>query len=423
MTSKERVRTILVSGGALVLVGILLFAFARAFPYKGNIPENTEWLQKNERAPITLATTTMQLAGREEVLQIPEGLTLTVAMHGLGKARFMAMSPDNRLFVPDMVDYKLSHQGKLYVLDGFNPETGTFAKKSVYLSGLRGPNSALFYTDENGQDWLYVALTAHLLRYKYEPGDLRPSSAPEVVIEFPNTQTPGETSVVWHITRTIHERDGRIYIAVGSGCNSCEQVEGDMRGMIYSILPDGSDVEIYAHNIRNGVDFTWDSAGLMHATANGVDHLGTDRPDEVMYQVPKGITFGWPYCYESKGEIVPDTSQEWENPINCEDAPRSFASFPPRSAPLGIDYFGGDFHPLVADSFLVALHGSFEVTVGTGNQIVRVAPDGTQEVFMDGFLTPDGRRIIRVVDFLKLTNDSFFFSDDQGGRIFYAKAS
>lgn len=423
MSHKERIRTILVSGGALVLVGVLLIAFVRAFPYKGEVPENAEWLHENELAPISLATTTIELMGREETLRMPEGVSMTLAMDGIGKARFMAMSPDGRLFVPDMVDYKLSHQGKLYVLDGFDPATGTFAKKSVYLSGLRGPNSVLFYTDPEGQDWLYVALTAHLLRYKYEPGDMKPTGAPEVVIEFPNTQTPGETSVVWHITRTIHERDGRIYVAVGSGCNSCEQVEGDMRGMIYSILPDGTDAQVYAHNIRNSVDFTWDSAGMMYATANGVDHLGEDKPDEVMYQVPEGITFGWPYCYESGGEIVADNWREWENPIDCEGAPRSFASFPPRSAPLGIEHFSKRSHPLLAGSFLVALHGSFDVTMGTGNEIVRVAPNGSQSVFMDGFLTEDGRRIIRAVDFLPVSDSSFFFSDDEGGRIFYVWAS
>lgn len=423
MTPKERARTILVSGGALVLVALLLWAFVRAFPYKGEVPEGAPWLETHELAPLTLTTTTLELKGREEVLRIPEGLKMNVAAEGLGKARFMAMSSDGRLFVPDMVDYKLSHQGKLYVLGGFNPATGTFAEKNVYLSGLRGPNSVLLYTDPDGQEWLYLALTAHLIRYKYEPGDLRPSGPGEILVEFPNTQTPGETSVVWHITRTIHERDGRIYIAVGSGCNACEQVEGDMRGMIYSILPDGSDARVYAHNIRNGVDFTWDDTGMMYATANGVDHLGSDTPDEVMYQVPEGITFGWPYCYESGGKILPDTSRDWRNPINCEDAPRSFASFAPRSAPLGIEYFSKSFNELLAGSFLVALHGSFEVTMGTGNQLIRVAPDGTQAVFMEGFLTADGRRIIRAVDFLPYSENAFFMSDDEGGRIFYLQAS
>lgn len=373
-------------------------------------------------ASVTLATTTVDLGGGETAaLRMPEGYEAVVAAEGLGKARFMAMSPDNRLFVPDMVNYSLSHDGKVFVLDGFDPVTGKFAKKSVYLSGLRTPNDLLFYTDENGQDWLYVALTARLVRYKYEPGGMAPSEPPEIVVEFPNEQSPGEVSVVWHITRSLTLHDGRIYIAVGSGCNACEQLSGDMRAMIYSVRPDGSDAKVYADHLRNGVGMAW-AGDTLYATANGVDHLGTDAPDEMLYELHEGIKLSWPYCYEKDGEILPDTSRTWKNAFSCEGVPHAFAAFPPRSAPLGIEYFE-DAPPVLKGAFLVALHGSFDVSVMSGNEVVRVDEAGTTETFIDGFFDEAGSRIIRIVDFLEYDENSFFMSDDQGGRIFFVRSA
>lgn len=379
-------------------------------------------LERTELAPIELTDRQIDLGdGGTATVRLPKEFSATVAATGLGKARFMMMSPDGRLFVPDMVDYNLSHEGKVYVLGGFDPETGTFSEKHVYLSGLRGPNDLLFYRDREGQDWLYVALTEHLVRYPYEAGDLAPSGPSEIVVEFPNEQSPGEASVVWHITRSLSFHDGRIYIAVGSGCNACEQLAGDMRGMVYSVLPDGSDPQVYADRIRNGVGLTW-AGDTLYATANGVDHLGPDMPDEMLYRLEEGMELGWPYCYEQDGEVLPDTSRVWNGEFSCDEVPRSFTAFPPRSAPLGIEYFE-DAHPVLEGAFLVALHGSFDVALMSGNQVIRVAEDGTQEVFMDGFFDEAGTRIIRIVDFLEYDRNSFFMSDDEGGRILFLRAT
>ena len=99
--------------------------------------------------------------------------------------RFMAKSPDNRIFVTDMYNLADNTKGAVYVLDEFNPATGSFKKVTTYLKGLRNPNSIAFYTDQRGVDWFYLALTDHLLRYKYNAGESTPSSQPEVLASFP----------------------------------------------------------------------------------------------------------------------------------------------------------------------------------------------------------------------------------------------
>src|SRR3989344_6014658 len=167
--------------GALLAVVIIGTAGVAYFFFggSGDVVENpggeilSEVPGGSETLPsITLAEKVVRLAdGSEATIRLPREFDITVAAEDLGKARFMAMSSDGRLFLPDMVNYNLSHEGKLFVLGDFDETTHTFKTKHTYLSGLRTPNSVAFYTDEDGQEWLYLALTEHLLRYKYTPGD------------------------------------------------------------------------------------------------------------------------------------------------------------------------------------------------------------------------------------------------------------
>jgi len=363
--------------------------------------------------------------GTESTFRVAEGFHVAVSAEGLGKARFMAMSPDGRMFVADLVNMNLSHEGKIYILEDFNEETKRFQTKSTYLSSLRGPNSIAFYTDKNGKEWIYIALSAHIIRYPYSAGDTKPSGSPEIIATFPDKQVPGEVSIVWHITRTIMFYNNRLYVSVGSGCNSCEQPDGEMRAMIYSMDPDGGDKRIYADGLRNAVGFTF-SDGELYATTNGVDHLGVSAPDDVMYRITKGEHYGWPYCYESGGNVYSDTYKIWKKTFSCEQVPLSFATFGPHAAPLGIRYFPQDSHPILKDTFIVALHGSFIPKKGSGYSIVRVAKNGEQEVFMDGFLIEQSsnkpERIGRPVDILQKDANSFFFTDDYDGRMYYVYA-
>lgn len=405
-------------------------------------PKETE-TKLAEQIPIKLTPTTVMFEdGTQSTFQLAEPFRLAVAAEGLGKARFMAISPDGRLFVPDLVNMNLSYEGKIYILEDFDEATKRFRTKRTYLSGLRGPNSVAFYTDKNGQEWIYIALTANIIRYPYSAGDIKPRTDSEIITTFPNEQVPGESNIVWHITRTIKFHDNRLYVSIGSGCDACEQPDGEMRAMIYSISPDGSDKRVYADGLRNAVGFTW-ADGELYSTINGVDHLGPRAPDDVIYKLTKGKHYGWPYCYESNGKIYPDTSREWIRSFSCKEVPSSFSAFRPHAAPLGIEYFPKDAHPTLKNTFLVALHGSFDPEIRAGYHIVRVSKNGEQEIFMDGFLaekdkqtawlmntvyahtdqlTGNIERFGRPVDILQIDTNSFFFTDDYKGRIYYVYA-
>jgi len=386
-------------------------------------PNDTESSDLNDSpAPIELVTSTAVFGdGTEATFALASAFDLAIAAEGLGKARFIAMSPDNRIFVPNMINLNLSREGRIIILDDFDNETRRFKSQSIYLSGLRGPNSVAFYTDREGNEWIYIALTERLIRYPYSPGDKTPSSKPELVSLFPNKQSPVALGVVWHITRTITFHDDTLYVSVGSGCNACEEPEGEMRAMIIAMDPDGNNARVYAEGLRNAVGIAW-AEDALYATGNGVDHLGDGAPDDVMYKITDGEHYGWPYCYESNSVVLEEKSRLWERkPIFCEDVSLSFTAFEPHSAPLGLAYFE-NAHSLINNTFLVALHGSHEVRVGNGYRIVRVSQDGTQDTFMEGFLGEDKNRIGRPVHILQNDKNSFFFTDDLGGRLYYVYA-
>ncbi|MFN2513697.1 MAG: hypothetical protein ABR568_20040 [Pyrinomonadaceae bacterium] len=97
--------------------------------------------------------------GRSFDLNLPEGFAIRVAAQGLKRVRFLAKSPDDRIFVTDMYDLSDNKRGVVYILAEFDPDGKTFKKVISYLTGLRNPNSIAFYTDQQGVNWFYLALT------------------------------------------------------------------------------------------------------------------------------------------------------------------------------------------------------------------------------------------------------------------------
>ena len=73
---------------------------------------------------------------------------------------------------------------------------------------------------------------------------------------------------------------------------------------------------------------------------------------------------------------------------------------------------------VLTDSFLVALHGSGKVALGTGYKIVSVSKDSKVRDVVTGFLV-DGKRVGRPVDVLNKSSSSFFFTDDFAGVVYY----
>jgi glucose/arabinose dehydrogenase len=356
--------------------------------------------------------------GRKFSLQVPAGFEIIPAAEGLRRVRFFAKAPDGRIFVTDMYNLTDNRRGAVYILDGWDPAAGKFARVVPYMTGLRNPNSALFYRDAAGQDWFYLAETDKLTRRRFTPGEERPTdSKPETLAMFPDYGLDYKYGG-WHLTRTIaFGTNGKLYVSVGSSCNSCEEKER-VRASIVEMNPDGSARREFARGLRNAVGLKW-YGRVLFATNQGSDHLGVDRPDETFYAVQRGKDYGWPYCHSSNGRIFPDPDLRRRG--GCAGVMRPYASFPSRSSALGFEYFTDPASPeILKNAFLVSLHGSTNTDTGRGYKIVIMRKGARLQDFVSGFLQ-GGKVLGRPCDIMKLGPDSFLFTDDHHGVVYLVR--
>jgi glucose/arabinose dehydrogenase len=393
--------------------------------------------------------------GRTLTLNLPANFTINIAAQGLRCVRFMAQSPDHRIFVADMYDRADNTRGKIYILDNWNPATHTFAKVTPYLEHLRNPNNLAFYTEpahdgHPAQSWIYIPLTDKLLRYKYSPGDNAPTGPPEVLATYPdyglNYKYGG-----WHLTRTIAFANlhghTRLYVTVGSSCNACQEKE-PIRATLSVMDPDGKNQQILASGLRNAVDIKAIPGiddGALFATNMGADHLGDHDPEDTFFEldsnarpVAPGANYGWPTCYFDHGTPHADPLISAPKPtdhtvpappagppppqIDCAKIPPVYTTFLAHSSPLGFDYFGSDSTAL-AETFLVALHGPSHPHIGTGYRVVRFTPGSRHpQNFITGFLV-NGKVKGRPCGILRIAPDSFLLTDDLDGVVYYVHAT
>ena len=380
--------------------------------------------------------------GKQITLKLPDSFDINIAATSLKRVRFFAKSPDRRIFVTSMHDLSDNRLGSVYILEGWDNPSRRFTHITRYLSRLRNPNNLAFYTDPaTHQSWLYLPLTDRLVRYKYKPGDNAPTSAPETLIRFPDYGLHYKYGG-WHLTRTvtIANTNGkpRVFVAVGSSCNYCQEDEV-LRASIISMDPDGRNQRLEAQGLRNAVDIQQipelDNRAIL-ATNMGDDHLGDKLPEDTFFQIAVNAgpvpNYGWPACYFAGGKPVLD-----KTPLPTLDDARTAGKTAPKptspEASANVSVYGeqkgvatagtnlaagGGHHaadpnadlgkalgplnscdkvppvyatfaahssPLgfayfgkqdsaLAESFLVALHGASHPHIGTGYKVVRFAP-------------------------------------------------
>jgi glucose/arabinose dehydrogenase len=356
-------------------------------------------------------------SGKTFLLNIPSGYEIIPAAEGLKRVRFFAKAPDGRMFVTDMYNLTDNKRGSIYILDGWDEAAGKFAKVVLYKTGLHNPNSVQFYRDPSGQDWLYIAETGKLTRRKFTSGEENPTDAnPQTIATFPDHGLSYKYGG-WHLTRSIaFSPAGKLYVSVGSSCNSCVEKEA-VRATVLEMNPDGKNSRVFAKGLRNAVGLKWHD-GRLWATNQGSDHLGTARPDETMYALKDGADYGWPYCHSANGRVFADP--KIKRRTACRNVTRPDLVFPARSSALGFDLFDANSDAALSDSFLVSLHGSTNKAIGRGYKIVAANKGRRSRDIITGFLQR-GRVVGRPCDIIRLGPDSFLFTDDHTGTVYFVR--
>lgn len=356
--------------------------------------------------------------------KVPAGFKVELLAEGLSGPREMRTAPNGDIFVAE------THLGRIRVLrlsgDGSKP-----AKNEVYASGLNRPFGIAFFPSDHPQ-WVYVANTDSVVRFRYENGDLKAAGKPEPVAELP--------SAGGHSTRDIvFTKDGRrMLVSVGSTSNDAEGSRGSAsdasklalgassgyearRADVLSFNPDGTDPKIFATGIRNCVGLAIHPAtGDVYCSTNERDGFGDNLVPDYVTRVREGAFYGWPWFYIGNHE---DPHHAGERPDLKDKVTVPDVLIQAHSASLGLTFYDGHAFPAEyrGDGF-AAEHGSWNRATRTGYKVIRIrmkdgVPTGEYEDFMTGFVSSDSDVWGRPVGVTVARDGALLVSEDGNGTI------
>src|SRR3989440_1704626 len=328
------------------------------------------------------------VAGR--TLFVQSGFKVNLFADAIGDVRSLALGPGGAVFVARSTD------GDILRLLDTNGD-GVADARSTVLSGLSYPFGLAFRGDT-----MYFAEQTAVKRL--DPGHTTP------VTLVPNLPGGG------HVSRTIaFGPDNRLYVAVGSSCNVCDDPLPRAAVTRYNL--DGSSPHTFATGLRNSVGMAFNpSTGELWANNNDRDGLGDDLPPEHLNVLRDGRWYGWPQCY-LPGHPNPEYAS-----ADCSGVEPPAITFQAHSAPLGLVFYSGAMFPAEyqGDAFMT-YHGSWARSVPTGAKVVRAHVQGGRPTAIDDFVTgwrlADGSRWGRPVGLLVMRDGALLVSDDWGGRI------
>lgn len=359
----------------------------------------------------------VRVGGADRAARVPAGLVLEVLTEALDEPRMLTFGPGGDLFAG-------SKDGAVYRL----PAPYTRPQRLVKLSGY--PHSVAFRDGE-----ILIARTDGLYRAPYRAG--QESIAPGSVELL--AALPGGGG---HTSRTVAlGPEGRIYLSLGISGNCSDQFLGqeypfeDRRGGV--LILDGAPGEggrprwrPFASGLRNPVGFAWHpQSRVLYATNNGPDHWGYELPPEVFRRLDPGSFQGMPWFQWDGTSLRRDECIDREPPRPRSDVSPPAATFPARSAPMGVAFVPeGALTAEFAGDAIVALHGSWGTQPSGGYfgdpatrrppALVAVRFEGTEAARVDdlvtGFQLPGGDRWARPVGVVVGPDGALYFSSDAG---------
>lgn len=340
-------------------------------------------------------------------ISLPEGFSISLYSNQVPGARSLALGTDGTLFVG-------TRSRTVYALS--DTDGDNYAETvHIIANNLNTPNGVAF---RDGA--LYVAEISRVLRYDEIESRLSSPPDPVVIIDT----LPRDTHHGWKFIR--FGPDGKLYVPVGAPCNVCKR--GDERyAAILRIDPDGKNLEVFAHGIRNTVGFDWHpESGVLWFTDNGRDNISRDQqindnspPDELNRAGEAGLHFGFPYCH---GANIQDP--QFGSERGCDEFTSPQWELPAHVAALGMRFYRGSmFLGSWKNVIFIAEHGSWNRSVPIGYRVSTVRLDesgnaASYDVFAHGWLASDGTAWGRPVDVLVAPDGALLVSDDLRGAVY-----
>lgn len=288
---------------------------------------------------------------------------------------------------------------------------GTYEVRSIFAEDLNAPYG-LALVGSN----LYVANQDALVRFDYQDGLTRPSSAPVKVTDLPS-------ALNHHWTKALTaSADGRfLYVGIGSNSNITERgmtAEVD-RARVWQIDAQTGAHKPYATGLRNPTALAIQpGTGELWVVVNERDEIGPNLVPDYLTSVQEGGFYGWPYSYWGKNV---DTRVQPQDPEKVASALQPDYALGSHVAALGVAFSHTSLGAKFADGVFVGEHGSWNRGDPSGYKVVFVnfqngRPVGEPVDFVTGFQA-DGKTFGRPVGVTVDPRGALIVADDLSNTI------
>lgn len=348
------------------------------------------------------STNPPRVVGRPEgsKLSVPAGFTIDEFAKDFKRPRIMLLGPSKEILVTDS-----TAKGKVYVLSPDGKD------RKELLADLDRPYGLAWW-----KDYLYVAETTSVKRYKYDRKD-RTAGPGEEIFSLKDYDKG-------HWTRSIlFDRKGeKLYLTVGSLSN-VDAGEPEIRAAITVMDPDGKNAARYATGTRNPTAIRWaPGTDTLWAAVQERDLLGDDLVPDYFTAIRPGGFYGWPYAYIGPNE---DPRHPGKRPDLVAKTIVPDVPLPSHCAVLDVQFYGGKMFPAeYRGGVFLAYHGSWNRALRVGYSVAFLPfkngkPAGAPRDFLTGWLTDPASREVwgRPVGLLELPDGSLLVTDDGGNKI------
>lgn len=289
---------------------------------------------------------------------------------------------------------------------------GTYEGRAIFAANLNAPYGLALVGDR-----LYVANQDALVRFDYQPGQIKASGPPTEVAKLPS-------EINHHWTKALTASpDGRfLYVGIGSNSNAGERgmsIEEE-RAVVWQVDAETGAHKTFATGLRNPTALAVKpELGQLWAVVNERDELGPDLVPDYLTSVREGAFYGWPYSYWGQNL---DPRVRPRKPEKVAAAVRPDYSLGSHTAPLGLAFSSAAMGARFADGAFVGMHGSWNRKVPSGYKVVFVPfrggrPAGQPIDFVTGFMGADGKTRGRPVGVTVDPRGALIVADDLSNTI------